>query len=265
MNMFMRQPQDQQGRSLESAEAAEYAGFHQELNPIMEMLEQKTGLIHSESMDMSNDPRFFQGSVLNKRLAAFSSLSVVSGLMVGTSTAVISMKKDMDLWTLDGQLQFLSFFIMTLVLFANIISTYVGVVQVYHAYRLETAGPTGFEMATSYYLNPNIVSWRHLAIKGMLHSLPLFLVSTGMRLQVNFDRAADKPIPPPFWVARVIGLFYMAVYFVMALVVWYLHQKHTAIFRERYSVARDREMPYLKHVHGLMTSQRQRNHRHLDV
>lgn len=126
-------------------------------------------------------------------------------------------------------------------------------------------GPTGFEMASSYYLNPNIVSWRHLAIKCMLHSLPLFLLATGMRIEVNFDRAAEKPVRPQFWAARLIGIFYMSMYILMAIVVWYLHQKHTAIFRERYSVARDREMPYLKHVHGLMSSQSQRNPRPLDV
>jgi hypothetical protein len=242
---------------------AEYAGLHQELNPVMEMLEKSTGLVHSESMDLSNDPRFFQGSVLNKRLAAFSSLSVVSGLMVGTSTAVISMKKDIDLWTLDGQLQSISFGIMTVVLFANVIATYVGVAQVYHSYRLETAGPTGFEMATSYYLNPNIVSFRHLAIKGMLHSLPLYLVSTGMRIQVNFDRAAVKPLPPPLWFARAIGVFYLCVYIAMGVIVWYLHQKHTAVFRERYSVAKESELPYLKHVRGMMSTNR--NARPLDV
>merc|ERR1719265_2842370 len=158
---------------------------------MMHILENKMGLLHSESMDLSNDPRFFQYTVLNKRLAAFSSLSVVSGLMVGTSTAVISMKKDMDMTTFDGQLQFVSFAIMTMVLFANIIATYIGVAQVYHAYRLETAGPTGFEMATSYYLNPNIIAWRHIAIKGMLHSLPLFLISTGLRIAVAFERSAE--------------------------------------------------------------------------
>merc|ERR1712178_480604 len=202
------------------------------------------------------------------RLAAFSSLSVVSGLMVGTSTAVMGLKKDMDLLTLDGQLQFISFGIMTLVLFANIIATYVGVAQVYHAYRLETAGPTGFEMATSYYLNPNIVSWRHIAVKSMLHSLPLFLISTGMRIQINFDYAAEEPDSPPFWVARFIGSFYLVMYILMGAVMWYLHQKHTSIFRERYEVAREREMPYLKHVHGLMSSTssgRQFSTRPLDV
>merc|ERR1719218_469888 len=143
------------------------------------MVEQTTGLVHSESMHVTNDPRFFQDSVLSKRLAAFGGLSVVSGLMVGTCSDVISMKKDINLATLEGKLQLVSFSIMTFVLFANIIATYVGVAQIYHTYRLETAGPTGFEMATSYYLNPNIVSFRHLAIKGMLHSLPLYLVATG--------------------------------------------------------------------------------------
>jgi len=256
-----------QSRSAAFRSTAEpdYDGLHQELHPVMEMLEQKTGLIHSESMEMSNDPRFFQSSVLNKRLAAFASLSVVSGLMVGTSTAVISMKKDMDLSTLDGQLHFVSFAIMTWVLFVNIIATYVGVAQVYHAYRLETAGPTGFEMATSYYLNPNIVSWRHIAVKGMLHSLPLFLISTGLRIEVTFDRAAIKPMPPSFWVARMIGLAFMAVYILMGVVVWYLHHKHTAIFKERYNVAKQTEAPYLKHVHGLMTHTGQRSHRPIDV
>lgn len=261
----MAQLFDQVYRSVGPSGGGEYGGQHQELNPIMEMLEQRTGLVHSESMEMSNDPRFFQQTVLNKRLSAFSSLSVVSGLMVGTCTAVLSMKKDMNLLTLDGQLQFASFGIMTLVLFANIIATYVGVAQVYHSYRLETAGPTGFEMASSYYLNPNIVAWRHLAIKCMLPSLPLFLVATGMRIEVNFDRAAAAPVPPPFWVARSIGTFYMVMHIVMAGVVWYLHLKHTAVFRERYSLARDREMPYLKHVQGMMSSQSQRNPRPLDV
>lgn len=242
-----------------------YGGLHEELHPVMEMLEQRTGLIHSESMEMTNDPRFFQGSVLNKRLAAFSSLSVVSGLMVGTCTAVISMKKDLDLDTLDGQLQACSFGIMTFVLFANVIATYVGVAQVYHSYRLETAGPTGFEMATSYYLNPNIVSWRHIAVKGMLHSLPLFLISTGLRIAVNFDRAAVAPAQPSFWTARLLGLFCMAIYIVMGIVLWYLHQKHTAIFRERYSMAKERETPFLTHVRGMMSSKNRQSQRPLDV
>merc|ERR1719235_1092150 len=104
---------------------------------------------------------------------------------------------------------------MTFVLFANIIATYVSVAQIYHTYRLETAGPTGFEMATSYYLNPNIVAWRHLAIKCMLNSLPLFMISTGLRMQIHFDRAAVAPEAPSEYVARTLGFAFMLFYFVM--------------------------------------------------
>jgi hypothetical protein len=233
-----------------------FGGSHQELNPVMSMLEQGTGLVQSESMHLTNDPRFFQSSVLNKRLAAFSGLSVVSGLMVGTCSDVISMKKDMNLSTLEGNLQLLSFSIMTFVLFANILATYVGVAQIYHTYRLETAGPTGFEMATSYYLNPNIVSWRHLAVKCMLNSLPLFLVATGIRIEINFERQAIEPVSPSHWSTRVLGFFFMALYAIMGLMVSYVHTKHMAIFRERYEVVKRKEMPYLKHVHSMMTSHR---------
>merc|ERR1711953_1594158 len=117
-----------------------------------------------------------------------------------------------NLSTLEGNLQLLSFGIMTLVLFANIIATYVGVAQIYHAYRLQTAGPTGFEMATSYYLNPNIVAWRHIAVKCMLWSLPLYLVSIGLRVEVNFERAAHKPDQIWWPTARLLGFVFMLAY-----------------------------------------------------
>jgi hypothetical protein len=230
---------------------------------MMGMLEER-GLIHTNSMEMTNDPRFFRKSVLNKRLAAFASLSVVSSLMVGTSTAVISMKKNMDLSTFTGQLQMLSFTIMTLVMFANMVATYVGVAQVYHAYRLETAGPTGFEAATSYYLNPNIVSWRHIAVKGMLHSLPMFLISTGIRIQVSFDLAAVGDEVTSFWTARLIGLIFMTMYICMGALLWYIHWKHSEIFKERYDVVSGSVESYVTQCRQLMTAS-SRNNRPLDV
>merc|ERR1712173_412078 len=134
----------------------------------------------------------------------------------------------MDLSKLEGNLQLLSFIVLSLVLFANIMGTYVGVAQIYHTYRLETAGPTGFEMATSYYLNPNIVCWRHLAIKCMLGSLPLFPVSTGIRIDVNFEREATDTPDPSAFSARMLGFFFMAVYILMAVIIKYIHAKHMA-------------------------------------
>merc|ERR1712099_3759 len=131
-----------------------------------------------------------------------------------------------------GNLQLLSFSIMTFVLFANILATYVGVAQIYHTYRLETAGPTGFEMATSYYLNPNIVSWRHLAVKCMLNSLPAFLISTGLRVQVNFERAAIKTESAAPSTARLFGFIFMITYCLVGVMVGYIHIRHTKIFRK---------------------------------
>merc|ERR1719482_1251035 len=88
----------------------------------------------------------------------------------------------------DGCIQLISFTLLTFVLFANVLSTYIAVAQPYHTIRLLTAGPTGFEIAASYYLHRNIVAYRHLAIKCMLLSLPIFLISCGLRLVVKFDR-----------------------------------------------------------------------------
>jgi len=231
---------------------ADYAGLHTELDPVMSALESVTGLVRGESMQLTNDPRFFQSTVLGKRLAAFSGLSVVSGLLVGTCSEVIGMKKDINVYEFDGQLQLCSLVIMSVVLYANIVATYIGVAQTYHTIRLETAGPTGFEMAASYYLNPNIVAWRHLAIKCMLNSLPLFMVSTGFRMQVKFDRVAEPAVAPSLYVARTLGTIFMIFYFVMGAALYYLHTKHMAIFRERYEVVADVEAPLRNHVHTMM-------------
>merc|ERR1719359_1607232 len=124
-------------------------------------------------------------------------------------------------WSLkdfDGFIQLVSFGLLNFVLFFNMLAMYVGVAQPYHTIRLMTAGPTGFEIACSYYLNKNIVSYRHLAIKCMLLSLPIFLISCGLRLIVKFDReyynvgkdALHKMDGVPIQV-RVMGGLYCAL------------------------------------------------------
>merc|ERR1719343_1477834 len=104
---------------------------------------------------------------------------------------------------------------MNIVLFMNVFTTYVCVAQVYFVYRLMTAGPTGFEMASSFYLNPNIAFWRHAGVKTLLISLPTFVVGSAFRMLKHFD--TDMPHEPgtgekeqkltelPWWEARVWG------------------------------------------------------------
>jgi len=213
------------------------------------------GLFRSDSMDMSNDPRLFQGSILDKRLAAFSGLGVVASLMTGFCQWNMAIG-NMDIFTLEGQLHGAQFLLSCFCLFANIIATYVSVAQVYHVYRLETAGPTGFEMATSYYLNQNIVAWRHLAIKCMLLSLPLFLIATGMQMEVAMGAAARPPRKPSLTVARVCGCSIMVLFMIMGCILWYIHSIHAWIFRDRYEVAMDNQSPYLSRVQSMMTQRR---------
>merc|ERR1719379_3113422 len=106
--------------------------------------------------------------------------------------------QDKLVFSFNGLLQLICFGILVFVLYQNMLAMYVGLAQPYHTYRLMTAGPTGFDAAASYYLNRNIVSWRHLAIKGMLQSIPLYIFQMGLRLVVKFDRetAASKDLPP---------------------------------------------------------------------
>lgn len=200
-------------------------------------------LARSDSMDVGNDPRFFQDNVVNYRLAAFGALSVVSGLLVQNAmSALFDMNKNMGLIFpvtshIDSAVQIVSFTFLVACFFMNMIATYVGVAQPYHTIRLMTSGPTGFEAATSYYLNANIVLWRHSAIKAMLLSLPLFCMQMGLRLVVKFDRGTmdydgtQRNVP---MAARIQGFVFCGIFVLMSLVLWYVHHKHFRVFRDRY-------------------------------
>merc|ERR1719310_2656338 len=156
-----------------------FGGSHDETAGVAGMMENLGG-VRSDSMDVVNDPRFFQDNVINYRLAAFGGLSVVSGLLTqNCMDQLFDMDKNMQIFTQNhrifhplGILQLLAFIILIMILGMNMLATYVGVAQPYHTIRLMTAGPTGFDTAATYYLNRNIVVFRHMAISCMLASLP---------------------------------------------------------------------------------------------
>lgn len=199
------------------------------------------GLARSDSMEITNDPRFFSDNVLNYRLAAFSGLSVVSGLMVQNAMDhLFTMRKQMTASPadLDGFCQFCGFIMLGLVLFLNMISVYVGVAQPYYTIRLMTAGPSGFEAAATYYLNKNIIAWRHAAVRGALASLPMFVASSAFRMVVKFDRENMKDTTPqgdqPPFESRIMGFAMMGYFLMMTLCLIYIHCRHQAIFEDRY-------------------------------
>lgn len=196
--------------------------------------------IRCDSMAIANDPRFFSGNVIDKRLTAFGVLSVVSALLVQNAIdQSFDMRKDLNFSTVDGWAQAIGFAILCFVLFANLLATYVGVAQPYHTYRLMTAGPTGFEMAAAYYLNKRTVYWRHLTIKTMLWSMPLYLVSSGFRFVAKFPRdlTAEKPLPNRSDVpleVRIEEFFVLGVYLIAGGVLYYIHREHEGAFRDNF-------------------------------
>merc|ERR1719329_289005 len=100
-------------------------------------------------MDCANDPRFFAKSVLETRITAFSKLSIISGLMLGTATGeMFKLRKDFDLselafgWIPVGAMQLLGFICNVIVSFCCILSIFVLMQQYFYVYRLITAGAT---------------------------------------------------------------------------------------------------------------------------
>jgi len=158
-------------------------------------------------MDVSNDPRFFAKNVMDKRLSAFKSLTIVSSLMFGTSVKqCFELKKNMDFTSYEPYVgniaiwQMAGFLISMVVAFMCLLSLYVIAHQLFYTYRLMTAGPTGFEQATVFYLTRVITVWRHLAIKCLFNGLWAFMALVGVQLFVKFYKDADGEVTGPHMV-----------------------------------------------------------------
>merc|ERR1712232_404880 len=197
------------------------------------------GMARAESMEITNDPRFFTDNVINYRLAAFGSTGILSGLFIGQAMSdIMGMDKNMDPTRWIGCIQLSCFTLLCVILFFNVLATYVSVAQPYHCYRLMTSGPTGFECAASYYLNKNIATYRHLSVKCMMVSLPLYIIQMGLRVQVKFDRGnkdgpdLDKNAP---LYSDLEGVVFGSLLIVMGLFLFGIHYTHFAVFQERYA------------------------------
>lgn len=164
-------------------------------------------------MELQNDPRFFTNNVLDKRLAALKTMTIVSSLMLGTALGhCFSLEKkynftgDWECPVVSG-VQIFSFFTLMRVVFVCFMSLYTFCQQLYHIYRLMTSGPTGVEVAGEYYLHPIITTWRHTAVNRLLKSLWLFVVALGLILSIKimkdggtikkcYETGSSGPKPP---------------------------------------------------------------------
>lgn len=232
-----------------------------------------TNLTRVESMDITNDPRFFAGNVMDKRLSAFKSLTLVSSIMFGTALhQCFAMKKDMnfeDVKPYVGNVamwQMVGFFLALLISIQCLLSLYIIAQQLFYTYRLMTAGSLGFDLAAVFYLTRTITMWRHLAIKLLFNGMMKFLILIGVQLFVTFYKDAasvsddhehmmavnvlnlnsmpmKEIIEEPHYhvlsmkVHVAIGYLVLAICTSVACVMYKIRQQHQAVFGESYSIA----------------------------
>jgi len=211
------------------------------------------GLTRAESMEISNDPRFFHSNVIDKRLKAFGGLSIVSGLMLGTSMGqCFSLPKTMDFsleWPYMGWVQMVGFLLQMSCTFMCIVSLYTVAHQFFYTYRLMTSGPTGFESASMFYLNKTVVMWRHFAIKCLFNGLWMFIFASGTQLIVKFYKDAvssHKDFVQPeldLNVHLMLAFFVLACFLGCAAFLWLLRYHHLSAFQHYYDKCHQQASP----------------------
>lgn len=189
-----------------------------------------------ESMDLSNDPRFAEDNVIDKRLTAFTTLSIISSLMSGTAvTECFELEKDMDLFhgspgeIFRGWIQTIGFFTMTVVLFMNIACAMVFGTQFFFVTRLMTGGPLGFESARSFYMNKTMIYFRHRAAQSLIWGMPMFTMALGCMMYVKFDKEAGERDDGGFLAWLVFIIFLLG-----SLLVLFVGITHQCFFDSNY-------------------------------
>lgn len=195
------------------------------------------GFAPSESMDLQNDPRFFNDNVIDKRLTAFTALSVVSSITAGCAVDQFGPfweEADQNMFGTAGFasqpfriiVYLVGFGLMCLVLFLNTVATMTFGIQFYFMYRLVTSGPLGFEAARAFYLNPTMTYWRQFAVKALIFGLPMFMCAIGCMLFVRYvNRNPERHIIA--WITLCI----FCTFAIILLRVGYVHQH---VFNQKY-------------------------------
>jgi hypothetical protein len=187
------------------------------------------------TIELDNDPRFFNDNVLDKRLAAFTALSIVSSIMVGAACDNFvpfeedSIKFDTDRHMFRSIVALVGFSMMCIVFVLNVIATMVFGVQFYYVYRLMTSGQLGFDSAKSFYLNPRMMKWRKVSVMGLTMGMPLFVMSVGCMLVVKMDQDQNHQ--------RKIACGLLVVFVLFAAFVLHIARDHRDVFKEKRSIA----------------------------
>merc|ERR1712060_616517 len=126
---------------------------------------------------------------------------------------------------------------MAAVLQMSLAATLIFMYQTFFTNRLVTAGATGLELASAYYLHPDVVNWRHVAVKCLGYGLPLIMQSAGIVLYVDVcrrDSAFDVVVAGGKLQVHPLALVILTLFTLGAFVLYYLTGAHNRVFKEQY-------------------------------
>merc|ERR1712196_165335 len=128
---------------------------------------------------------------------------------------------------------------------ANMLAVLVLTMQYYQAYRLMTAGSTGFETCKEYYMNPMVTELRHLAAKAFFYSIPLFVAGIALDLSSKLKLSRSAPI----FVVCVLAAAFQLVAIVY----------HNWLFRTKYAKCKLYEAQQFANLRSMVAEQHGNN------
>jgi len=239
----------------------------------MVMIDSSEAFEREGTAELKNDPRFFSENVLDKRLAAFEALAIVTEIMsVEAIKQLFELAEEFEYvgdQRFVGVIQVVGFSIMVTVMFAATMATAVLSLQLFFTIRLMTASPTGFDKAARFYQDKQMWLWRERAIFGVKYSLVCFMLATGCMLFVKFylqgtpeaegeghgeehghEHKAEHGhghhegghhegghgfIIDEYFIHRVYALLVFVVFSILSLAMYCLIRMHQRVFDECYS------------------------------
>jgi len=195
------------------------------------------------TMDLCNDPRFTNSNVIEKRLAAFSGLSIVAALTAGLAVDMYlhGITEGVQLVSFAGAVEITGLLAMSSILFMSLTAALVFIYQAYFTHRLMTAGPTGFELASGFYLHDVAVRWRHFAVRCLVLALPMLLFATGCMLYARLSRYEAGTMVGSVKI-HPVGVITLLLFTAGALVLHSIAGKHDRLFEQEYAKRAVREL-----------------------
>jgi len=220
--------------------------------------------------EVTNDPRFMMENVLDKRLAAFEAIGIVTEILASEAAKqCFELSKDFA-WTgpllVFSILQIVGFLIMVAVMFMDLVAVSTLSLQLFFTIRLMTAGPTGFDKASRFYSDTRMWLWRERAIFGVKWSIVGFFLSSGIMLCVKFyvegapevEEASSRQHDKEYQGHKILAGSVLLLFCVLAAILARLMMEHQRCFDENYTSL---DMVGQDNLHGQLLSGRQPGNR----